>query len=113
MAALQTALVITKPDDWHHHLRDGAALATTVPFAARQQIFGVRELHLRAAFLFMSFCAVSSFLLRRAAHVGNRVKNGTLCTCRFGRAICMPNLVPPVTTTALALAYRNASSAPN
>lgn len=51
---------ITQPDDWHHHFRDGAALATTVPAAARQ----------------------------------------------FRRAIAMPNLVPPVTTTKLALQYR-------
>jgi len=29
---------ITRPDDWHIHLRDGAALGTTVPHAAR--IFG-------------------------------------------------------------------------
>ena len=29
---------ITRPDDWHIHLRDGAALATTVPHVAR--IFG-------------------------------------------------------------------------
>lgn len=26
---------ITRPDDWHLHLRDGAALATTVPHSAR------------------------------------------------------------------------------
>ncbi len=31
-------LTITRPDDWHIHLRDGAALETTVPHAAR--IFG-------------------------------------------------------------------------
>jgi len=54
------ALTITRPDDWHLHLRDGAALAAVLPFSARQ----------------------------------------------FGRAIVMPNLKPPVTTTALALAYR-------
>ena len=48
------------PDDWHHHLRDGDALKTTVPFAAKQ----------------------------------------------FGRIIVMPNLVPPVTTTEMALAYK-------
>ena len=54
------ALTITRPDDWHLHLRDGAALATTVPASARQ----------------------------------------------FGRAIVMPNLQPPVTSAALALAYR-------
>lgn len=53
-------LTITRPDDWHLHLRDGAALATTVPHAAAQ----------------------------------------------FGRAIVMPNLRPPVTTTEAALAYR-------
>jgi dihydroorotase len=29
-------LTITKPDDWHLHLRDGAALPTTVSFTARQ-----------------------------------------------------------------------------
>ena len=53
-------LTLTRPDDWHLHLRDGAALAAVLPFSARQ----------------------------------------------FGRAIVMPNLKPPVTTTALALAYR-------
>jgi len=53
-------LELTEPDDWHHHLRDGPALATTVPAAARQ----------------------------------------------FKRAIIMPNLVPPVTTTEMAVAYR-------
>jgi len=32
------SITITRPDDWHIHLRDGAALATTVPHAAR--VFG-------------------------------------------------------------------------
>lgn len=54
------SLTITKPDDWHIHLRDGAALVHTVPAAA---------LH-------------------------------------FNRVICMPNLVPPVTTVEEAIAYR-------
>ncbi len=54
------SLCITSPDDWHLHLRDGAALATSVPHSAR---------------------------------------------C-FRRAIVMPNLQPPVTTVAAALAYR-------
>ncbi len=49
-----------RPDDWHLHLRDGAALAAVLPYTARQ----------------------------------------------FGRAIVMPNLRPPVTTAAQALAYR-------
>jgi hypothetical protein len=53
-------LTITRPDDWHLHLRDGAALQAVLPFTARQ----------------------------------------------FGRAIVMPNLKPPVTTAAQALAYR-------
>ena len=53
-------LVITRPDDWHVHLRDGAALAAVMPDTARQ----------------------------------------------FARAIVMPNLRPPLTTTAQALAYR-------
>jgi dihydroorotase len=56
---LQT-LTLTRPDDWHLHLRDGAALAAVLPDTAR----------------------------------------------RFARAIVMPNLKPPVTTLALALAYR-------
>jgi len=55
-----TRLTLTRPDDWHLHLRDGAALAAVAPFTARQ----------------------------------------------FGRAIVMPNLKPPVTTTAQALTYR-------
>jgi len=53
-------LSLTRPDDWHLHLRDGPTLAAVAPDTAR----------------------------------------------RFGRAIVMPNLLPPVTTTAQALAYR-------
>jgi dihydroorotase len=53
-------LTLTRPDDWHLHLRDGAALAAVLPHTARQ----------------------------------------------FARAIVMPNLRPPVTTTAQAQAYR-------
>ena len=53
-------LTLTRPDDWHLHVRDGAALNTVVPHSAAQ----------------------------------------------FGRAIIMPNLRPPVTTTAQALAYK-------
>ena len=53
-------LTLTRPDDWHLHLRDGAALGSIVPHTAAQ----------------------------------------------FGRAIVMPNLRPPVTTTAQALSYR-------
>jgi dihydroorotase len=53
-------LEIRRPDDWHLHLRDGAALAAVLPHTAQ----------------------------------------------RFARAIVMPNLKPPVTTTAAALAYR-------
>ena len=53
-------LTITRPDDWHLHLRDGAVLASVAPHTARQ----------------------------------------------FGRAIIMPNLQPPVTTTEQVLAYR-------
>lgn len=55
-----TSLTITRPDDWHLHVRDGEALRTVVPHTAAQ----------------------------------------------FGRAIIMPNLKPPVTTVAQALAYR-------
>jgi dihydroorotase len=55
------SITITRPDDWHLHLRDGAALASVLPHTARQ----------------------------------------------FARAIVMPNLKPPVTTTADATAYRN------
>jgi len=53
-------LTLARPDDWHLHLRDGAAMAAVLPHSARQ----------------------------------------------FGRAIVMPNLRPPVTTAAMALAYR-------
>jgi dihydroorotase len=53
-------LTLTTPDDWHLHLRDGAALAAVLPWTARQ----------------------------------------------FARAIVMPNLKPPVTTVAMARAYR-------
>jgi len=52
-------LTLTRPDDWHLHVRDGDALTTVVAHTARQ----------------------------------------------FARAIIMPNLRPPVTTTALARAY--------
>ncbi|MDB5896403.1 MAG: pyrC [Ramlibacter sp.] len=55
-----TQLTITRPDDWHLHVRDGAAMACVVPHSAAQ----------------------------------------------FGRALIMPNLRPPVTTAALATAYR-------
>jgi len=58
--ATMTQLTITRPDDWHVHLRDGAMLTHTVPAIARY----------------------------------------------FGRAIVMPNLVPPARTTAEAQAYR-------
>ena len=53
-------LTLTRPDDWHLHLRDGEALVSVLAYTARQ----------------------------------------------FGRAIVRPNLRPAVTTTALALAYR-------
>ncbi|MCW5575922.1 MAG: dihydroorotase [Burkholderiales bacterium] len=55
-----TRLTLTRPDDWHLHLRDGAALAAVLAHTA----------------------------------------------ARFARAIVMPNLVPPVTTTAAAADYR-------
>jgi dihydroorotase len=53
-------IVMRRPDDWHVHLRDGAMLAATVRWTARQ----------------------------------------------FARAIVMPNLAPPVITTADVRAYR-------
>ncbi|HEY6863608.1 MAG TPA: dihydroorotase [Burkholderiales bacterium] len=55
-----TTLTLSRPDDWHLHLRDGPAMAAVLPHAARQ----------------------------------------------FARAIVMPNLRPPVLTTAQAGAYR-------
>ena len=54
-----TSLTLTRPDDWHVHVRDGDALRTVVPHTAAQ----------------------------------------------FARAIIMPNLKPPITTAAQALAY--------
>ncbi|MEO1044403.1 MAG: dihydroorotase [Pseudomonadota bacterium] len=53
-------LTITRPDDWHVHLRDGAMLQAVARYTARQ----------------------------------------------FARAIVMPNLTPPVTSSAMAAAYR-------
>ncbi|MCH8499537.1 MAG: dihydroorotase [Marinobacter sp.] len=53
-------LTITRPDDWHLHVRDGDVLKDVVPATAR---------------------------------------------C-FGRAIIMPNLVPPVADAEMAMAYR-------
>jgi dihydroorotase len=53
-------LTLTRPDDWHLHLRDDALMQSVLPDTARQ----------------------------------------------FARAIVMPNLRPPVTTTAQALEYR-------
>ncbi len=53
-------LTLTRPDDWHLHVRDDALMQSVLPDTARQ----------------------------------------------FARAIIMPNLRPPVTTTAQAQAYR-------
>ncbi|MEI7682036.1 MAG: dihydroorotase [Betaproteobacteria bacterium] len=53
-------ITMTRPDDWHLHLRDGDHMRAILPHAAQ----------------------------------------------RFARAIVMPNLKPPVTTTQMALAYR-------
>ena len=58
---MSQTLTLTRPDDWHLHVRDGDALKAVVPHTAAQ----------------------------------------------FGRAIIMPNLKPPVTTAAQALAYRD------
>ena len=58
--SVASSLTITRPDDWHLHLRDGAMLSAVLPHSARQ----------------------------------------------FARAIVMPNLKPPVTDTAQAVAYR-------
>ena len=60
-APIGTRVVLTRPDDWHVHLRDGAMLARVAPDTSRQ----------------------------------------------FARAIVMPNLTPPVTTTAQAVEYRD------
>jgi dihydroorotase len=57
---MPSTLSLTRPDDWHLHLRDGDALRAVLPHTARQ----------------------------------------------FARATVMPNLKPPVTSTALALDYR-------
>ncbi|WP_395648980.1 dihydroorotase [Thermomonas sp.] len=58
---MTSEITLTRPDDWHLHVRDGAAQHTVVPHTAAQ----------------------------------------------FGRAIIMPNLKPPVTTAAQAVAYRD------
>jgi dihydroorotase len=33
---MSDSITITRPDDWHLHLRDGAALASVLPYSARQ-----------------------------------------------------------------------------
>ncbi|WP_016832804.1 dihydroorotase [Herbaspirillum lusitanum] len=58
---MSDVVTITRPDDWHLHLRDGATMASVLPHTVHQ----------------------------------------------FARAIVMPNLKPPVTTVALASAYRD------
>jgi dihydroorotase len=60
VGAIMTTLTITRPDDWHVHLRDGDVLTDTVRDISRYN----------------------------------------------GRALIMPNTVPPVTDTEMALAYR-------
>ena len=35
-AAPLTQITLTRPDDWHLHVRDGEALATVVPHTAAQ-----------------------------------------------------------------------------
>ena len=57
---MMSKITLTRPDDWHLHLRDGVVLRDVLPHTARQ----------------------------------------------FARAIVMPNLKPPVTTTEKARAYR-------
>lgn len=57
---MNQSILITRPDDWHLHLRDGAMLAAVARYSSH-----------------------------------------------FGRAIIMPNLVPPVVTGAEAAAYRD------
>lgn len=61
MTSKVTTLTITRPDDWHIHLRDGVQLKDTVRDVSRY----------------------------------------------MGRAIIMPNLVPPATCTDTALSYRD------
>ncbi len=58
---MKHSITVTRPDDWHLHLRDGAMLQAVLPETART----------------------------------------------FGRAIIMPNLVPPVVTASQAQAYRD------
>lgn len=60
MTQAPDSITITRPDDWHLHVRDGDGMRAVVPHTAAQ----------------------------------------------FGRAIIMPNLRPPVTTAAQAVAYR-------
>jgi len=61
MPEMTRRLTLTRPDDWHLHLRDGAMLEAVTPDSAAD----------------------------------------------FGRALIMPNLVPPVVTSADAAAYRD------
>ena len=62
-----TTLTITRPDDWHVHLRDGDVLKDTVKDISRYN----------------------------------------------GRALIMPNTIPPVTNTQMAIDYQNRIMAQN
>ena len=61
MMMFSNTITITRPDDWHLHLRDGEPMSDVITFSAE----------------------------------------------RFGRALVMPNLTPPVVTVEMATAYRN------
>jgi dihydroorotase len=60
IAPAGSRISITKPDDFHHHFRDGLVISTVTKHASK----------------------------------------------RFARCLAMPNLKPPITTTEMALEYR-------
>ena len=56
-------ITITRPDDWHLHVRDGAALHTVVPHTAAQ--FGrVDKQNISGLIQFKDFITVPRYQLR-------------------------------------------------
>ena len=100
-------LVIVRPDDMHLHLRDGDMMRTVAPLSAAW-VRGTRPVRAAARGTVHSAKPAGS-------NVGNsclRLKARSLCSGQAGRALIMPNLKPPVTTTELALAYRSEPARP-
>ena len=69
------SLRILRPDDWHLHVRDGAHLASVLPFTARQFARAVIMPNLKPPVTTVAMAArIASAFSRRcpSAHASNR-----------------------------------------